>query len=154
MGHFFEEEVGVDWFEEPILCEDVAGHARLASKLEIPLAAGEMLFDVQEFRAYLDQDAVAVVQPDVTRIGGITGFLKVAGLCDLARRPISPHVLPEIGVHLACGLPGVSSVEYMPWLFPIFHNPPQLQGGRLVPSAGPGLGLELDPAALARYRVG
>ena len=44
MGHFFEDEIGADWFEEPITCEDIEGHARLASKLEIPIAAGEMLF--------------------------------------------------------------------------------------------------------------
>ena len=50
MGHFFEEEIGADWFEEPIVCEDVEGHARLASKLDIPIAAGEMLFGRDEFR--------------------------------------------------------------------------------------------------------
>src|SRR5439155_11225437 len=78
MGHFFEEEIGCDWFEEPILCEDVAGHARLASKLEIPLAGGETLFGRDEFRAFLDQNALAVLQPDVTRLGGLTAWLKVA----------------------------------------------------------------------------
>src|SRR5437899_1091297 len=43
MGHFFEEEIGADWFEEPIACDDVDGHARLAEKLEIPIALGESL---------------------------------------------------------------------------------------------------------------
>src|SRR5207248_9375100 len=77
MGHFFEEEIGADWFEEPLLCEDIAGHARLAAKLEIPLAGGENLFGREEFRAYLEQDALAVLQPDVTRLGGLTAWLKV-----------------------------------------------------------------------------
>ena len=54
MGHFFEEEIGADWFEEPITCEDVEGHARLAAKLEMPIAAGEMLFGRDEFAAYLE----------------------------------------------------------------------------------------------------
>jgi L-alanine-DL-glutamate epimerase-like enolase superfamily enzyme len=153
MGHFFEEEIGCDWFEEPILCEDVEGHARLAQKLEIPIAAGEMLFGLDEFRAYLDRDALAVVQPDVTRLGGLTPWLKVAALAEQRHLPLSPHLLPEIGVHLGCGLPGVTSVEYMPWTYPVFANPPPIDKGRLVPPARPGLGLEVDPEAVAKYRV-
>jgi L-alanine-DL-glutamate epimerase-like enolase superfamily enzyme len=153
MGHFFEEEIGADWFEEPIVCEDVAGHARLAAKLEIPIAAGEMLFSRAEFEAYLDRDALAVVQPDVTRLGGLTPWLKVAALAEQHHRPLSPHLLPEVGVHLACGLPGVTSVEYMPWLYPLFLDPPHLVQGKLVPPQRPGLGLEIDPEAVARFRV-
>jgi L-alanine-DL-glutamate epimerase-like enolase superfamily enzyme len=153
MGHFFQEEIGADWFEEPILCEDVAGHARLASKLEVPIAAGEMLFGRDEFVAYLEAGAIDVMQPDVTRLGGLTGWLKVAALADQAHRPLSPHLLPEIGVHLACGLAAVQSVEYMPWLFPLFVAPPQLEQGRLVPPPRPGLGLELNLEAVAKYRV-
>jgi L-alanine-DL-glutamate epimerase-like enolase superfamily enzyme len=153
MGHFFEEEIGADWFEEPILCEDIAGHARLASKLEIPIAGGEMLFGIDEFRSYLDRDALAVVQPDVTRLGGLTGWLKVAALAELHHRPLSPHLLPEVGVHLSCGLPGVKSVEYMPWLYPLFTDPPRIEEGRLVPPSGAGLGLEIDPDAVAKWRV-
>jgi L-alanine-DL-glutamate epimerase-like enolase superfamily enzyme len=153
MGHFFEEEIGADWFEEPILCEDVKGHARLASKLEIPIAGGEMLFGLDEFRAYLEKDALAVVQPDVTRLGGLTPWLRVAALAELHHKPLSPHLLPEIGVHLACGLPSVTSVEYMPWLFPLYLTPPRIEEGRLVPPPRPGLGLELNPEAVAKYRV-
>jgi L-alanine-DL-glutamate epimerase-like enolase superfamily enzyme len=153
MGHFFEEEVGADWFEEPILCEDVDGHVRLRERLEIPIAAGEMLFSREEFRTYLEKDALDVVQPDVTRLGGLTGWLKVAALADLHHRPLSPHLLPEIGVHLACGLPRVVSVEYMPWLFPLFTDPPSIVGGQLVPPPRPGLGLELDRDAVGRWRA-
>src|SRR5262249_32306198 len=50
MGHFFEEEMGVDWFEEPLSCEDVEGHARLTSRLEVPIALGETLLSREEFR--------------------------------------------------------------------------------------------------------
>ena len=153
MGHFFEDEIGADWFEEPITCEDVEGHARLASKLEIPIAGGEMLFGLDEFRSYVERDALAVVQPDITRLGGLTGWLKVAALAELHHRPLSPHLLPEVGVHLACGLPGVTSVEYMPWLYPLFRAPPRIEKGRLVPPSGAGLGLEIDSDAVAKWRV-
>jgi L-alanine-DL-glutamate epimerase-like enolase superfamily enzyme len=153
MGRFFEEEVGADWFEEPILCEDVDGYARLATRLDVPIAAGETLFGQDEFTAYLDRGALGVVQPDVTRLGGLTACLKVAALAEGRRLPVSPHLLPEIGVHLACGLPGVTSVEHMPWLFPLFVEPPNVEKGRLTPPPRPGLGLGLDPDAVARYRA-
>ena len=94
-----------------------------------------------------------MVQPDVTRLGGLTAWLKVAALAETHHRPLSPHLLPEIGVHLACGLPTVTSVEYMPWLYPLFTNPPKIEQGHLVPPPGPGLGLEVDTDAIARYRV-
>jgi L-talarate/galactarate dehydratase len=153
MGHFFEEEIGCDWFEEPIVCEDVEGHARLASKLEIPLAAGEMLFSPAEFADYQRRGALDVWQPDVTRVGGITGWLKVAALAEQAHRPLSPHLLPEIGVHLACGLPQVTSVEYMPWLSPLFTQALHLDKGRLVPPPRAGLGLEVDRDMIHKYRA-
>jgi L-talarate/galactarate dehydratase len=153
MGHFFEEEIGAGWFEEPITCEDVLGHARLASKLEVPLAAGEMLFGLDEFERYVEKGALAVLQPDVTRLGGITGFLEVAALAARHHLPVSPHLLPEVGVHLACGLLVVTAVEYMPWLYPLFAHPPALVKGRLAPPVGPGLGLEVSGDALGRWRV-
>lgn len=154
MGRFFEEEVGVAWMEEPLSCEDLDGHARLARKLDLPIAGGEMLFGLDEFRAYLDRDALAVVQPDITRLGGITATLRVIALAEQRGLPVAPHLQPEVAVHLACGLTAVTLVEYMPWLYPLFRNPPRLERGRLVPPAGPGLGLELDAEAVAKYRVG
>ena len=153
MGHFFEEEIGVDWFEEPIACEDIDGHMRLADKLEVPITVGKSLFGRDEFRLYVERDAAAILQPDVTRLGGLTAWLKVAALAELHQRPLAPHLLPEVGVHLACGLPNVVAVEYMPWLFPAFVEPPAVVNGRLVPLKRPGLGLEIDADAVEKYRV-
>jgi L-alanine-DL-glutamate epimerase-like enolase superfamily enzyme len=153
MGHFFEEEMGIDWFEEPISCEDVEGHARLAERLEVPIAVGETLFGPDEFAAYLARGAADILQPDVTRLGGLTSLLKVAALAEQHHRPVAPHLLPEIGVHLACGLPQVRAVEYVPWLFPAFVEPPAIVDGRLTPSHRPGLGLDVRTDVLEKYRV-
>jgi L-alanine-DL-glutamate epimerase-like enolase superfamily enzyme len=153
MGRFFEEEVGADWFEDPLPCEDVPGHARLASKLDVPLAAGGALFGRDEFAAYLGRDALAVARPDVTRLGGLTAWLKAAALAEQHGRPVVPHLLPEVGVQLACGLPGVTAVEYVPWLEPLWAPPPRFDGGKLAPPADPGLGLEVNPEAVARFRL-
>jgi L-alanine-DL-glutamate epimerase-like enolase superfamily enzyme len=153
MGRFFEEEIGVDWFEEPISCDDLDGHARLAERLEVPIALGETLFSRAEFRHYLQQNAVDVVQPNVTRVGGLTTCLKIATLAEQHHRPVAPHVLPEVAVHLACGLPHVLMVEYMPWLYPAFVEPPVIQDGKILPPKGPGLGLEIRSEAFEKYRV-
>jgi L-talarate/galactarate dehydratase len=136
-----------------VLCEDVDSHARLATKLELPLAAGSFLFGRDEFDAYLARDAAAVLRPDVTRLGGLTATLKVLALAERHHRPVVPHVLPEVGVHLACGLPGVSAVEYVRWLEPLWATPPRIEGGKLVPPPRPGLGLELDPDAAGKFRA-
>src|SRR5262245_36433406 len=153
MGVFFEEEMGVDWFEEPISCEDIEGHVRLAQKLDVPIALGETLFGRDEFQSYLQRGAVDVVQPDVTRVGGLTAWLKIASLAENYHRPLAPHLLPEVGVHLACGLPQVRMVEYMPWLYPAFIDPPAIVDGQMVPPQRPGLGLEIRSDAVEKYRV-
>jgi L-alanine-DL-glutamate epimerase-like enolase superfamily enzyme len=153
MGHFFEEEMGVDWFEEPISCEDIEGHARLTDRLEVPIALGESLFGIDEFRAYLQRGAADVLQPDVTRLGGLTAWLKVAALADQHHRPLAPHLLPEVAVHLACGLRSVAAVEYMPWLFPAFVEVPAIMEGKIAPPQRPGLGLEINADAIEKYRV-
>lgn len=151
MGRFFEQEIGVAWFEEPLSVEDRDGHARLAAKLDLPIAGGEMLFGLDEVRAYLD--VLAVFQPDVTRLGGLTPTLKAIALAESRGVPVAPHLLPEISVQLGCGLQAVTLVEYMPWHSALFADAPRPQRGRLAPPAGPGLGLELDRDAVSRWRV-
>jgi L-alanine-DL-glutamate epimerase-like enolase superfamily enzyme len=153
MGRFFEEDIGADWFENPVLCEDVASHARLAAKLDIPLATGASLFGIDEFEVYVQGNAVSVLRPDVTRIGGLTPVLKIAALAERHHRSVAPHVLPEIGVHLVCGLTGVASVEYVRWLEPLWAVPPRFDNGKMLPPPRPGLGLEVEPEMLARFRV-
>jgi len=64
-----------------------------------------------------------------------------------------PVLLPEVGVHLACGLAGVQAVDYVGWLEPLWTEPPRLADGRLAPPPGAGLGLELNPEAVAKVRV-
>jgi L-alanine-DL-glutamate epimerase-like enolase superfamily enzyme len=152
MGEVFEE-IGVAWFEEPITCEDVEGHRRLAARFDMPIAAGETLFGVDEFERYLEREAMGVLQPDVTRLGGLTPTLEVVALAKRKQLPVAPHLMPEVAVHLACGLPQVTMVEYMPWNYPIFEQPPLIKQGRIAPPSGPGLGLTLDTAIVQKYRV-
>lgn len=153
MGHFFEEEIGADWFENPIPCGDLAGHARLCDKLEVPIAVGDTLTRREEFQEYLARHAVDVLRPSVTQLGGLTAWLKVAALAEALHRPVAPPRLPEVGVHLACGLANVRAVEYLPWHFPAYVEPPAIVKGQLVPPKRPGWGIEIRPDAVEKYRV-
>jgi L-alanine-DL-glutamate epimerase-like enolase superfamily enzyme len=153
MGHFFEEEMGIDWFEEPICPQDIGGHVRLADKLEVPLAVGASLMSTPEFQSYLERNAADVLLPQIGRLGGVTPWLRVAALAGLYHRPLAATIVPEVGVHLACGLPEVRAVEFVSILRPLFKETPAIVGGQLVPPRSPGLGLELCDDALEEFRV-
>ena len=71
------EKLGVAWLEEPLICDDVVGHARLVDKLDIPIALGETLASRFEFAAYIRAGAVDTLQPDIIRAGGITECAKI-----------------------------------------------------------------------------
>jgi len=80
------EANGVCWFEEPLPADDVAGHAQLARATSVPIAVGESMYSLSQFKDYLTSGAASIMQVDVARIGGITPWLKVAHLAMLRRR--------------------------------------------------------------------
>jgi L-talarate/galactarate dehydratase len=146
------EQLGVAWFEEPLLCEDIPGHAKLAAALDIPIALGETLGSVYEFNAYLRADAVDILQPDIIRIGGITEMVKVVTLADIAQLPVAPHHMMESVIHVACGVMGSGPIEYMPWVAGAFAEPSLIKNGSMIPPQKPGLGLDIPDEIVERYR--
>ncbi len=153
MGRFLEEEIGADWFEDPLADDDLNGYSHLSAHTDTPLAVGSRFTGVEQFVRFIDSKTPVTFRPDVVRLGGITPMLRVIALAEAYRRPIFPRLLPEVGVHLACGLPSVQAVEYTPALFPFFKSPPKLVDGNLRPPDGPGLGLELNPDAVANCQI-
>jgi L-alanine-DL-glutamate epimerase-like enolase superfamily enzyme len=147
------EQLGIAWFEEPLLCEDIPGHARLAAALDIPIAMGETLGSRYEFDAYLRADAADILQPDIIRVGGITEMVKVATLADVANLPVEPHHMMESTIQVACGVMESGSIEYMPWVAGAFAEPMQIKNGRMLPPQKPGLGLEIPEEIIRRFRV-
>jgi L-talarate/galactarate dehydratase len=153
MAHFYEEDVGIDWIDFPIPVEDRVGYQRLAERMEVPLALGSTFDNRDDFRRVLERGEVRVLRPDPLRLGGITPLLKVAALAEAYQAAVVPHRLPEIGVHLACGLPNVPMAEWGTWLAGAFAEPVMPKNGKLVPPNRTGHGLELSQEAVARYRV-
>jgi L-alanine-DL-glutamate epimerase-like enolase superfamily enzyme len=153
MGRFLEEELDADWFEDPVPADDWAGLRRLADNLEVPVAAGGQFDCIADFTSWLANSAAGIVRPDLLRLGGLTPTLQVIAAATAFSRPVVPVLLPEVGVHLACGLPGVHAVDYAGWLEPLWRTPAVLADGKLTPPVGIGLGLEVNPEAVARFRI-
>ncbi|MEM8952029.1 MAG: mandelate racemase/muconate lactonizing enzyme family protein, partial [Pseudomonadota bacterium] len=126
------EKLGVAWLEEPLICEDIVGHARLVEKLDIPIALGETLASRFEFAAYIRAGAVDTLQPDVIRAGGITECAKIAHLADINGRAVAFHHVMEVSIHLVCGLLAEGPIEYMPWIAAAFEEGPEIREGRML----------------------
>jgi len=125
----------------------------------MPIAAGENLCTVEPFRQMLATHAVDFTQPSVTKVGGISAFLRVAEACADVGVPLLPHC-PYFGpgmqasLHLAAAVPGVRQLEWLyvrpeAWLAPLGDPGP---GGTYLPSERPGLGFDPDPDVLSHFR--
>ena len=140
--------------EDPIAHDDYTGLARVADALTTPIAAGEYHYGIAPFRHLLEARSIDIVMIDLVRVGGITQWMKVAGMAEAFNLPVVSHLVPEVHVHLVAAIPNGLTVEYMPWTLRLFVETPALEGGQLVVPKTPGLGLAFDPAAIKRYQVG
>lgn len=99
------------WIEEPLRADDIAGHAELRRRIDVPIALGENRHTVYQFRDALDAGAVDVIQPNVVRVGGITPFRAIAALAAERGVQLAPHLLPELSSQIAFALPEATWVE-------------------------------------------
>ncbi len=159
---FAEEfrEYGVSWFEEPVTSDDLEGLHLLRDRAPagMDIAAGEYGYDQFYFRRMLDAEAVDVLQADVTRCGGITGFIQAGALCVAHPLPLSAHTAPSVHGHLGCAVEPLRQIEY-------FHDHARIEemffegalkpiNGKLRPDPSrPGLGLKLREAEAKKYEV-
>jgi L-alanine-DL-glutamate epimerase-like enolase superfamily enzyme len=139
------------WLEDPVHHQDLAGLARIADALDTPVAAGEYHFGLAPHRQAVEARAIDIVMVDLMRAPGITGWLKAAHLAEAFDLPVVTHLAPEVLSHALAAVPNGLTAEYMPWSLPLFRDPLRLEDGQIVLPQAPGLGLEFDEAALARY---
>ena len=137
------EEADLHWVEEPLSCDDVDAHARLAEQIETRIATGQTVTTRFEIQPLLDRRAVDVVQVDAARIGGVTEWWRIAHLAEAAGATLAPHFLAELHVSLVAASPVGTWVENTPWLSAILVDPPVLRDGELTVPERPGHGLSL-----------
>jgi L-alanine-DL-glutamate epimerase-like enolase superfamily enzyme len=97
--------------------------------------------------------SVDIVMIDLLRVGGVTQWMKVAGMAEAFNKPVASHLLPEIHVHLVAAVPNGLVVEYMPWTWRLFDNPPVPENGEMKVPTEAGLGLKFAPDLFEKYGV-
>jgi L-alanine-DL-glutamate epimerase-like enolase superfamily enzyme len=145
------EDVHLFWLEDVTTADDYQGLARVTDALATPIAGGEYLYGPAPFRQMLEARSVDIVMIDLLRAGGITQWLKIAGMAEAYNLPVVSHLVPEIHVHLVGAVPNGLTVEYMPWTFVMFEEVPVPDKGELAVPRKPGLGLKFDEKAITRY---
>jgi len=160
-------DLGYGFFEEPIAPHDREGYRRLAQHLPIRLAAGESDFVAGEALVMLQDRSLGLIQPDVTRSGGITETWRIAELAATFNTAYAPHVGWSGAICVAASLQLAAAAEsFRTFECMVYENPlrdaftqpivgegSQLVDGKLAVPQGPGLGIEIDREALKRFRI-
>jgi L-alanine-DL-glutamate epimerase-like enolase superfamily enzyme len=142
------------WLEEPISPDDVAGHARVLRDGGLPIAAGENLRSLWEFKNLIATGGVTFPEPDVTNCGGVTSFMKIAHLAEAWNLPVTSHGAHDVTVHLLAACPNRSFLEAHGFgLDRYIAEPLRIEAGCAVASERPGHGIVFDWAGLDRIRA-
>ena len=156
-------EYGVAWFEEPLNPDDYDGLEALTATSPVPISGGEVLTRRQSYKPYFDRHLVDIVQPDVTKVGGISEFRRIANAAEDASVKVIPHgwntaVGLAADLQLAAALPHVELVEYCTgsaYIDDVVQTPWTMnESGRLEVPAEAGLGICLDRDKLLFYTGG
>jgi L-alanine-DL-glutamate epimerase-like enolase superfamily enzyme len=149
--------------ETPLPSDDLAGYARLAREQPIPIAAGEWLTTRFEFAQLIREGRIRVAQPDIGRVGGLTEALRVSKMAQAEGVIVIPHLWKTgisiaAAVHLAAVTSNCPYIEFLP--AELSESPlrrelltiePSMESGEIAVPTAPGLGIELNRDALARF---
>lgn len=161
------QEFRIRWFEEPVVADDLEGYERIRAATTIPLAGGEAEFTRFGVRDLLARKVLDVIQPDVARSGGVSETKKIADLASAHHVAYAPHVgfsgavCVAATLHLAAAATNFLTYECIHTANPLRERlalrpvggPDQLTEGQIPIPPGPGLGIDLDPDVIRRYRV-
>ncbi|KXK62796.1 hypothetical protein AWW66_06315 [Micromonospora rosaria] len=151
-------DLGVAWLEEPLAGDHPAELAELARRTGMPLATGENLYGAAAFAPYLRGDGVRIVQPDLSKVGGITEFLAVRAAAAATGHTVNPHLYNGAVATAAtvCAAAATRATRLVEW--DIRSNPLRAAADALLTDHGtvrvpdrPGFGVDLDPDQLDRY---
>jgi L-alanine-DL-glutamate epimerase-like enolase superfamily enzyme len=151
------EEVQMDWVEEPIHPDDIDGHRRLQRSTRVDIAAGESIYSAQAFASFISADAIRVVQPDVTRLGGVTEWQQVAAHAASHGLRVAPHAGDMMQLHQHLVGTYMSEVppliEFIPWTQDAFIERSVVHEGLLERPQAPGSSTAVRPDARSRWQI-
>lgn len=155
-------DLNLFWYEQPTSESDVEACLEVKRRCGLRIAGGEQRMLRQGFREPLVRGTMDIVMPDVTVAGGIGEVAKIADMAQAWEIPTAPHgpfgpVMIAAGAHAMAACPSFLILEYgwgeVPWRSDLTIPPERVERGRIVLSDAPGLGLDLNPDALAAHRV-
>jgi L-alanine-DL-glutamate epimerase-like enolase superfamily enzyme len=142
------------WLEEPTIPDDVPGHVRIVRDGGLPVAAGENLHTLHEFRQLIAAGGVTFPEPDVTNCGGITSFMKICHLAEAFNLPVTSHGAHDLTVHLLAAVPNRSYLEAHGFgLDRFIAEPLRIEEGVAIAPDRPGHSIEFDWKALDAVRA-
>jgi L-alanine-DL-glutamate epimerase-like enolase superfamily enzyme len=133
-------ELDLYWWEDVLAVEDLNGLRRLGEASPVPLATGENLSTVAEFKQLFDLGTVSYVLVDLQRVGGITPWYDIAALARAYEVKVSAHMFTHIGRHLLRTISNPAALEYVPYWDGLFGEP--VTDGEAILATPPGTGLE------------
>ena len=144
---------GLAWIEEPILYDNLDGHAQLAAELSTPIQIGENFYGPRAMHSALRKKACDLVMPDFMRIGGVTGWIRAAAIAGAAGIPVSTHLYPEVAAHMMRVTETAHWLEWQDWTDPLLQRPYVVKDSLLHIPDVPGIGLDWNEDAVKRYLV-
>ncbi len=151
------------WIEEPVATDDIDGSARVAAALATPIAGYETEIGLYGFRELITRGAVDIVQPDIAWSGGFSECRRIAALAQAHHLMVAPHAFASAvtlvaSLHFAASIPNALVLEFDQnpngLRDELLKEPLRIDGdGMIRLPERPGLGIELDPSAIDRYRV-
>ncbi|HEU0159006.1 MAG TPA: enolase C-terminal domain-like protein [Hyphomicrobiaceae bacterium] len=147
------DNFGLAWIEEPVAYDDYDTQARLARKLATPLQVGENWWSWRVGKAAIEQGATDYVMPDLLRIGGVTGWLRLARVAEAHSVPFSSHLSPDFSAHVLAATPTKHWLEFMDWGQDLMLDPLLPVAGFTTPPDRPGTGVEWNEPAIARCLI-
>jgi len=136
------QDYNIYWLEEPTIPDDVKGHARIAREGGLPIATGENLHSIYEFQSMIEYGCISFPEPDVSNIGGVTGWMRVARLAQANNLPVTSHGVHDLHVHLLSAVPNASYLEVHGFgLERFIENPLQIEDGNALAPDRPGHGV-------------
>ncbi len=147
------DDLGLAWIEEPLVYDNLDGHAQLAAELRTAIQIGENFYGPRDLQAALQKKACDFVMPDFMRIGGVTGWLRSAAIAGAAGIPMSTHLYPEVAAHVMRVTETAHWLEWQDWANPILQRPYEIKDSMLHIPDVPGVGLDWDEDAVAAHQV-
>jgi mandelate racemase len=139
------DDQGLEWFEEPIVFDGLAGSARLARALKTPVRIGENIYGPRHFLQAVVAGAADCYMPDLERIGGVTGWLRSGAIAGAAGLPMSTHLYPEFSAHLMRVTETADWLEWRDWANPFLAEPFEIRGSAIHIPDRPGAGISWIP---------